>query len=69
MGKSTKPAAVLEGDRYLTKKQIADFLQIGMTNVYLLTNRKQNPLPSMRIGKLIRFQKDVVKAWVASQGH
>jgi len=69
MEKSVKPAAVLDDSRYLTKQEVADFLRISATSIYMLTIRKQNPLPSIKIGKSRRYPQNKLKIWAASLGH
>lgn len=70
MGKNTKPAeapaAVTDNHRYLTKQEVADFLQISATSVYMLTIRKANPLPSIKLGKSRRYPNDKLKTWAAA---
>lgn len=64
MGKSTKGALLDEG-RFLTKAEMANLLHVSATSVYMLSIRKHNPLPSVKVGKSRRYPNDKARAWMA----
>jgi excisionase family DNA binding protein len=55
-------------NRLLTPQQVAAQLQVPVSQVYNL--HRTGRLPSLRIGKYVRFDEAAVAYWLASQnGH
>lgn len=52
---------ILNDDRLLTKKEIADFLNVSVKMI----DRKvlMDEIPYLKIGRLVRFSKKKVLAW------
>ncbi len=52
---------ILDDERLLTKKEIADFLNVSVKMI----DRKvsMNEIPYLKIGRLVRFDKKKVRAW------
>lgn len=49
----------------MTINDVSQYLRISKANVYELA--KQGRLPSIRIGKLWRFKKDLVDEWITGE--
>jgi len=52
--------------RLLTATDVAELLRITEDAVYRLT--RQKVLPSVRIGRLIRFDEHALEAWIQDGG-
>lgn len=52
---------IIDDERLLTKKEIADFLNVSVKMI----DRKvsMNEIPFIKIGRLVRFSKQRVLAW------
>ena len=48
----------------LTADDVAELLQIPRATVYEYTRAWADPLPSMKIGKHVRFDHDSLRAWL-----
>jgi excisionase family DNA binding protein len=48
-------------------EEVAGLLSVKTSTVYELSRRRQNPLPSVRIGRSKRFNRVAVARWVAAQ--
>jgi len=55
----------------LTVKEVASMLRVSIWHVYELAQPRtksgdvrENPLPCVRLGKAIRFNKAAVEAWI-----
>lgn len=58
---SPQPEALL-----LKPREAASALRIGERLLWELTNRGE--VPCVRIGRLVRYAPDALKAWIASKG-
>lgn len=54
-------------DDHLTTKEVARKLRLTENYVYQLARRKDDPMPSTRIGRLRRFSASQLKAWLAKK--
>lgn len=50
---------------FLTVKQVAELLQCSVRTVNEL--RAKNGLPCVKLGRLVRFSKEQVQAWLAEK--
>ena len=48
--------------RVMTVKDVADYLHISESKVYLMANANQ--IPAFRVGKSWRFKRDQIDAWI-----
>lgn len=66
MKTAAKPieSSITDTHRLLSKQEVIGFLKISPTTLFELTRRKQNPIPSVKIGKSRRFPLDKVRNWV-----
>ncbi len=55
-----------EAVRLLTADQVAEILQISKARVY--DNARSGIIPSVRIGRLIRFSEKALDDWIARGG-
>lgn len=51
---------------WYSSKEIADYLGISKSTLYKMT--KQNKIPFQHVGKLLRFSRDEINAWVLNNG-
>jgi excisionase family DNA binding protein len=55
---------------FLTPEQVAELFGTSLTWVYEKSRRRQrDPLPVLRIGRYLRFEKDTVIAWARAHGN
>jgi excisionase family DNA binding protein len=55
---------------FLTPEQVAELLATSVTWVYEKSRtRQRDPLPTLRIGRYIRFEKDAVIQWARNRGN
>ena len=55
---------------FLNPEQCAELLGTSLMWIYEKSRRRQrDPLPCLRIGRYIRFEKDVVIAWARAHGN
>jgi predicted DNA-binding transcriptional regulator AlpA len=55
---------------FITPEQTAELLGTSLTWVYEKSRRRQrDPLPVLRIGRYLRFEKDVVIAWARAHSN
>lgn len=69
---TTIPAKIpesIQGHQFLSATDIMNLLKVSRGTLYNLMFRKDNPLPSVRIGKSRRFPFDKVKVWMENLGH
>lgn len=52
--------------RFLTAKEVSMLLQIPPARVYELA--RQNLIPSIRMGRQVRFNEEALRAWAESGG-
>lgn len=51
---------------YMTVKELATYLKLNIQTIYRMINREGGDrLPSLRIGRAVRFSKDAVDGWMA----
>ncbi len=53
-------------DRWLSVEEIATYLGVSKDTIYNWINKKK--MPSHKIGRLWKFKKDQVDAWVEAGG-
>jgi putative molybdopterin biosynthesis protein len=51
--------------KYLTVNEVADLLQ--MSKSHLFTQVRQGKIPAIRLGRAIRFDPEVLQAWLQGQ--
>ena len=51
-------------EELMTTKQVADYLQLHIITVYQWS--REGKLPTLRLGKTIRFRKSEIDAWIDS---
>ena len=60
--------SVIDPSQILTLKEVAERLKVSERWVYEKTRRRsQNPLPTIRIGRYLRFDWVHVSAWLRQQ--
>jgi excisionase family DNA binding protein len=52
--------------RLLTAKQVAELLQVTLPRVYQLA--REGVIPSVRLGRQIRFEETALREWAARGG-
>lgn len=52
-------------DKWLTVRELAQYLKISVDLVYKLT--QQGKIPVSKVGNLLRFDREEIDAWVKSQ--
>jgi excisionase family DNA binding protein len=66
---TVKPASeAIEKSRFLNAAEVMELLHVSRSTLYNLIFRKENPLPTVKIGKARRFPFDLVRAWMESLG-
>jgi excisionase family DNA binding protein len=55
--------------RFLSVEDTMLMLHVSRSTLYGLIERKQNPLPSVRVGKSRRFPFDKVRSWMEALDH
>lgn len=54
---------------FITPEDVAQLLGVSLGWVYSKSrSRQRNPLPALRIGRYLRFERDAVVAWARSCG-
>lgn len=48
----------------LTVAELAAFLKVSRSHVYVLVKSQSNPLPVLRLGTSVRFRREDVTAWM-----
>src|SRR5207253_10533336 len=54
------------GLKLLLAQEVAEILKIPLASVYDLARRKL--IPSVRVGRLVRFEEEALRAWIATGG-
>lgn len=57
----------MANDQFLTTEEVLEYLQVNLRTVYRLINAGK--LPAVRVGRLWRFKKKDIAAWVAKGGN
>lgn len=52
-------------DRYLTKQQLAEHLQLSQAYINILMKREG--LPHLKLGRAVRFRLDEVASWLSER--
>ena len=52
----------------VTKQEIAEELQLSVSMVNKLMKIEKNPIPFLKIGKSVRFDKQEVAIWIKERG-
>lgn len=55
-----------DGMKLLLAQEVAEILKIPLASVYDLARRKL--IPSVRVGRLVRFEEDALRSWIATGG-
>jgi predicted DNA-binding transcriptional regulator AlpA len=64
------PSAVQPQTEILKPEEVAGLLRTSLAWVYEKCRaRQRDPLPAMRLGRYIRFEKHVVLAWARNHGN
>lgn len=50
----------------MTKADVAKKLQVGEVTVWRYMHLNENPLPHLKVGRLVRFRLEDVEAWIAA---
>jgi excisionase family DNA binding protein len=62
------PQPLIDPSQILTLKEVAERLKVSERWVYEKSRRRcQNPLPTIRIGRYLRFDWTSVSAWLRQQ--
>ncbi len=68
-----KEVRTLEGKRpepeFMTLEEVAEYLRISINTLYKMVQQKR--IPALKVGRLWRFRKDEIDAWMrecANQG-
>jgi excisionase family DNA binding protein len=48
----------------LTVAELAAFLKVSKSHVYVLLKSHSNPLPALHLGTSVRFRREDVSAWM-----
>lgn len=51
----------------MTPEQLAEYL--GMTPRWVFTNHKKLGIPSLQLGRTLRFRREDVEAWLDTRRH
>ncbi len=54
-------------EEYLTAKQVAEYLQVKPLTIYQWA--REEKIPAIKIGRIWRFKKDVIDAFLEEQLH
>lgn len=56
-----------EAEQLLTKEEVMYRLRCSEPTLYRLAGRSDDPLPSVKVGGLLRFETAELDAWIARQ--
>jgi excisionase family DNA binding protein len=59
------PPALTLAEPLLTAQQVAGLLGVPRTSVYEYARRTADPLPTVRVGRHVRFRRAAVEQWLA----
>jgi excisionase family DNA binding protein len=54
--------------KIIDKKELSEKLKISERTIDRLRTKKKDPLPSFKLGGLVRFYEDKVNNWLFNQG-
>ena len=54
-------------DPLLTAEQVSRLLGIPRSSVYEYARRAHDPLPAVRVGRHVRFQRTALERWLADR--
>jgi PTS system nitrogen regulatory IIA component len=49
-------------ERLMSIKEVAEYLQVDMSTLYLWSQRGQ--IPAMKVGKMWRYRRSEIEAWL-----
>jgi excisionase family DNA binding protein len=52
----------MAGDQLMSVRDLADYLQVDMSTVYLWSQRGQ--VPAMKVGRMWRYRRSEIDAWL-----
>jgi PTS system nitrogen regulatory IIA component len=52
-------------DQLMSVRDLADYLQVDMSTVYLWSQRGQ--IPAMKVGRMWRYRRSEIDAWLESR--
>jgi excisionase family DNA binding protein len=55
-----------DGLKLLLAQEVSEILKIPVASVYDLARRRL--IPSVRVGRLVRFEEEILRAWIATGG-
>jgi len=55
----------LENKKYLSPKDLAEYLGISLRTVYLWTSLRQ--IPFYRLGRLVRYSQKEIESWMKNK--
>jgi excisionase family DNA binding protein len=59
------PPELTLAEPLLTAQQVAGLLGVPATSIYEYARRASDPLPAVRVGRHVRFQRVAVEHWLA----
>jgi excisionase family DNA binding protein len=59
------PPTLSLAEPLLTAQQVAGLLGVPATTIYEYARRVSDPLPAVRVGRHVRFQRAAVEYWLA----
>jgi excisionase family DNA binding protein len=59
----------MDTSKLLTVEQVAEMLNVPVSWVYGHTSGKGARLPHVKVGRLLRFHRADIEAWIASHTH
>jgi excisionase family DNA binding protein len=57
------------GQGTMTRKQVAEYLNLSIPIVIQLERRSDSPLPSLRVGKRVLYPVKLVEEWLEREAH
>ena len=57
------PDAAIQG-RLLSCRQVQEMLGVSIATIFRLIKNKKDPLPSVKIGRMLKFPLDKVLWWI-----
>jgi len=65
MTDNKKESNIPEYQDFMDLEEVAKYLKVSMSSVYLYINLKENPLPSYKISKkVIRVRREELDEWI-----
>ena len=57
----------MDNSRILTRRQAADYLNVGLSLLDKTIHRQDNPLPHIQVGKRVVIPRDALDAWIDAE--